>query len=451
MPARMFIVDPATGLWTRATGSGETITPPNPGLIHPGVMYSEAQLAQLATDVQDPGTNDRKSTYATLLTRTASIGANTGVAYSSTGWTPHPVPVVKRYQATSYTDVGDLDLIADGVAAVVHALIWRATGTRANASKACAILNAWSSTITGIQWGWPESATVSADGKLLAGWTAALFAQAGEIMSYSGWTAGVGETALDVDNLKRVLQDIWLPILIPAEVIGQHNWYASVINGLMQAAVFLDDKTTYAAAKAYWRQVIKSVMWMPGDTNQIPAMAASTPPASGLPIVPDGSRYNVSSVTRASILSYWQNPTSWPDGLSGELGRDFHHNAMIFALMGYAAETAYLQGDDLWSEEQARIVTATELFADVLRDIYVSGGSPSTWPFSKVPTDGSYTTSTQRTTFELLYMAYATRRGVSMPNTAALLSGYVRPSTYLIDTGPGIIAEGLMYRDNPGA
>ena len=453
MPARMYVIDSTSGLWVRATGSGETITPPNPGMIHPGVMYSEAQLATLAADVTAVGTNNRKTAWATLLGRTAAVGTNTGVAYSSTSWTPHPVPVVKRWQTTAYgSNVGDLDLITDGVAALIHALIWRATGVRASASKACAILNAWSSTITGIQNGWPESATVSADGKLVAGWTASLFAQAGEIMSYSGWSAGEGETALDVTNLKRVLTDIWLPILIPAEVIGQHNWYASVIAGAMNVAAFTDDKSAFDDACAWWRQVIRTVIWLPGDTNQIAAMASSTPPATGLPEVPDGSRYNVPTVTRSSILSYWQSPTSWPSGLSGELGRDFHHNSMIFALMGYAAETAYIQGVDLWSEEKTRIQTGMELFSDVLHDIYVdSQVPPSTWPFAKTATTGSYTTSAQRATGELVYMALHDRLGLSMPNTLAMLTDYQRThTTYLIDTGPGLVGEVVMYRDNPG-
>lgn len=451
MPGTLYVPGPA-GRWVAADGSGATFVVPNPTFTHPGVMYSEAQLATMAADVGATGSNTRKTSWATLLSRTASVGTNTGVAYSSLSWTPHPVPVVKRYQSGSFTDVGDLDLITDGVAALVHALIWRATGTRANGSKACTILNAWSSTVTAILNGYPESATVAADGKLLAGWTASLLAQAGEIMAYSGWTAGAGETALDDVNLRRVLTDIWQPILTPVEPIGQHNWYGAVINGAMQTAVFCEDRNAFDQACTWWRQVIRTVFWMPGDTNQILAMAASTPPATGLPEVPDGSRYNVPTVTRASILAYWQNPTSWPDGLSGELGRDFHHNAMIFALFAYAAETAYHQNVDLWAEAETRIATATELFAGVLRDIYVSGMStPTVWPFSKTATTNSFTTSTQRSTFELIYMALHDRRGVSMPNTLAMLTGYQRPSTYLIDTGPGIVGEAIMFRDNPGA
>jgi hypothetical protein len=449
MPATIWSV--VDGLWTRSDGSGQTTTSPA-AMVHPGVMYSEAQLQRMASDVNATGSNARKTVYGTLLTRTASGGTNAGTAYSSLSWTPHPVSVVKRYQSSSYTSVGDSDLVTDLVSALTHAMIWRLTGARASASKACQILNAWSSTITGIANGWPESANVAADGKLLAGWTASTAARVGEVLCYSGWSAGVGELDLNVANLKRVLRDIWQPILTPVEPIGQHNWHASVIDGAMQIAVFLDDANAFAAACDWWREIVQTVIWMPGDVNNIPAMAASTPPSSGLPRVPSGSRYNTTSVTRASILSYWQSPTSWPTGLSGELGRDFHHNAMIFALLGNAAETAYHQGVDLWSEHQARLVAGAEWFAGILRDVYVAGKiPPTTWPYAKTATSGSYTTASQRATWETLYMALAGRLGASMPNTAALLTDYVRTSTYIVDVGPGSIwCEGLTYRDNPG-
>lgn len=446
------MVNPLTGRWKRGNGTGTEIIVPIPDMNHPGVMYSQSQLDKMAVDVNAAGSNARKTSYNTLLTRTAPNGTNTGVAYSSLSWTPHPVSVVKRYQSGSYADVGDLDLITDGVAALTHAMIWRLTGSRPNASKACSIVKAWTDVITGIANGWPESSTVAADGKLLAGWTASVFARVGEIMTYSGWTAGGGETALDSVNLKRVLHDIWQPILTPVEPIGQHNWYAAVLDGAMQVAVYLDDKNAFASVCDWWRQIIRTVFWMPGDTNQIPAMAASTPPASGLPEVPTFSRYNVSTTTRSAILAYWQNPTSWPSGLSGELGRDFHHNAMIFAMMGNAAETAYHQGVDLWAEAQTRIVTAAEFFTDILHQIYVAGDTtPTGWPFAKTATTGSFTTADQRATFENIYMNYAVRKGVSMPNTLALLTDYIRPSTFIVSVGGGNIwCEGMTFRDNAG-
>ena len=421
-------------------------------LTHPAVMYNTTQLNVMAADITASGSNSRKTNYNTLLTRTAASGANSGTAFSSLSWTPAPVPVVKRYQSGSYTDVGDADLIADGIAALTHAFVWRLTGNRASASKSSAILNAWSSTITGIANGYPESSTVAADGKLLAGWTASTLARAGEIMAHSDWTAGGGETAFNAAQFKNRLQTIWQPILTPTEPIGQHNWFGAVIDGAMQTAVFLDDHEAFDNACAWWRDVVPTVFWMPGDTNSQPQLAASTPPSSGLPRVPAGSRYNVPTSTRSQLLSYWQNPLSWPAGLSGELGRDFHHNAMIFATVANAAETAWHQGVDLYGEEQTRIVTATELFAGFLNEIYVNGNtSPAGWPFAKSATSGSYTTSTQRATFELLYMHYHDRKGVAMPNTASLLVNYTRPSTFDIDTGPGMVfCEEMTFRGNAG-
>ena len=252
MPAELWVVDTVSGNWMRASNSGQTVIEPSPGMVHPGVMYSESQLSAMAVDVNSATSNPRKSTYATMLTRSPSGGTNAGLAFSSLTWTPHPVPIVKRYQSTAFTDVGDSDLVGDSVAALTHAMIWRLTGNRANASKAAEILNAWSSTITHIAWGWPESATVAADGKLLAGWTASPLCRAAEILTYSGYTAGVGETALNLPAMKAMIRDIWVPILLPYEVIGQHNWYCAVIDGAMQAAVLLEivhGKTTSAISE----------------------------------------------------------------------------------------------------------------------------------------------------------------------------------------------------------
>lgn len=431
----------ADGWKARGRTSGGGAPGGGSGFTHPGVMYSEAQLDLMATEANSSGSN-RQATYNTMLSRTAVGGTNVGMAYSSLSWNSHAISVVGRGSSGS-PDQGGSDLMADSMAALVHAMIWRLKGTRANASKACDILNAWSGTITQILF----DTTTWSDGKLLAGWTGTLLARAGEIMAYSGWTAGAGETALDKASLQNVLKTIWVPHINTNWNGGGANWLASFTDSMIQIGVFCDDQDVFDTGIAMWRGNVPAAFWMSGDTNSWPQLVSSTPPSSGLPISAPGTMYDRSTTSASSLRSYWRSPTSWPNGLEGEMGRDFHHTAMGYAATFNGAETAWHQGVDLYGEQQTRLVTSCELFAKFIYDTIVNGTNPpANWPFSAKPT--FYATATQRATWELAYMHYHTRQGVSMPNTLALLTSYTRPSTFNIDVF--IMSEELTYRDNAG-
>lgn len=411
------------------------------GFVHPGVMYSEAQLDLMATEVANSGSN-RKSKYDTMLSRTATGGTNVGMAYSSLSWTPHPLASIGRGSSGS-PDQGGSDLMADSMAALVHAMIWRLKGTRANASKASAILNAMSSTITQIMF----DTSVWSDGKLLAGWTGTLIARAGEIMAYSGYTATGGETAFNKAALQNLLKTVWVPQINTNWNGGGANWIQSFTDSMIQIGVFCDDQTIFDTGVAMWRGNVPSIFYMSGDVNSWPQLAASTPPASGLPISSPGTMYDKSSTSASSLRSYWRSPTSWPSGLEGEMGRDFHHTAMGYAATFNAAETAWHQGVDLYTEQQNRLVTSCELFTKYIYDTIIGGvNPPPNWPFSAKPT--FYATATQRAIWELPYMHYHNRKGVSMPNTLATLNGYTRGSTFDIDVF--IMCEEMTFRDNVG-
>ncbi len=421
----------------RTRGTGQ---PQEPVFVHPGVMYTDTQLSKMAQEVATPG--NRKNKYDTMLTRTANMGTNSGMAYSSLSWTPHPIASVGRGSSGS-PDQGASDLMTDSMAALVHALIWRLKGTRANASKACEIMNAWSGTINQILF---DTSTWS-DGKLLAGWTGTLFARSGEIMAYSSWTAGNGETAFNQTALQAKLKTIWVPLINTNWSGGGANWLASFVESMIQIGVFCDDRDVFNQGLSMWRGNVPGAFWMPGDTNRWSQLSSSTPPSSGLPISPPNTMYDRSSTSASSLRSYWRNPIAWPAGLEGEIGRDFHHAAMGYAATFNAAETAWHQGVDLYGEEQNRLVTSCELFSKYIYDTIVGGvNPPPNWPFASNPT--FYNTATQRTTWELAYMHYAVRRGVSMPNTLALLNGYTRANTFDIDTF--ICCEELTFRDNAG-
>jgi hypothetical protein len=413
--------------------------PPVGTFTHPGVMYSAAQLnyvkQQLAVGAQ-PWTTE----YSNVTTRTVSTTSESlsrGVAYSSLSWIPHPVSVVRRHSSGS-NSVGDADLICDGQAALVHALIWAYKGTRANALKAIEIINAWSGTITEIVY----DVSTSADGKLLAGWTGTLYARAAEIIRHTFTPAG-GETALNVTRLSQKFRDVWLPKLTVGHNGGGANWLMSFCDSIVQIGVFLDDQAVFEDGLAKWRQWVPSIFYMRTDVPRWSQLA-------GMPIPPPQTMYDVSTITEAKMRTYWYGLNTavgqHPNGVAGESGRDAHHSAMGFAAALNVAETCRHQGVDLYGEQRARLVAAMETNANWNYQRWVQGVlRPSGFPFAKDMV--GFATSTQRTTWEIGYQQYANRLGVSMPQTARLLADYVRPTTYVIDLM--IVGETLTHYGTP--
>jgi hypothetical protein len=448
----MYLRD-TTGKWV--SPGRQPQTPPNFSLVHPGVMYDNTQLTLMATEAADSTTN-RAAKYSTMLSRpTNYVGSANNPApkaYGDLGWIPTPWATVFRGKSgtgggTVRNTGGDSDLLGDGTAALVDALAWRIKGDRARASKSCDILNAWSSTITSILM---DATDAHSDGKLLAGWTGTLFARAGELMANSGWTAGAGETTLQKSALQNKLMTVWIPLVNTVWGGAGVNWHTSMGQTYVDIGVFCDDDPTYQGGLTFMRSIVPSTIWLTGDHNKWSWASASTPPSSGLPISMPGTGYDKASgslATPTALRSYWHDPTSWPTALHGEIGRDFHHTSMGFAGTGYACETARIQGDDLWTEFQSRLVPSAEMCTKFFYDVQISGvNPPASWPFAGSAT--FFGTSMQRATYELLYMHYHDRKGVSMPNTLAWLNAGCRGSTWDIDQH--VVSEELTYRGNTG-
>jgi hypothetical protein len=84
--------------------------------------------------------------------------------------------------------------------------------------------------------------------------------------------------------------------------------------------------------------------------------------------------------------------------------------------MVHAAETARIQGVDLYSEQATRITAALELHAQYL------GSAPPPSPCS-----GPLVAVTPDPTWEIGYNEYANRLGDALPNTEALIQ-IIRPT-----------------------
>ena len=111
------------------------LTTAEAGLVHPGALHTVDHLAAVKAGV-DAGSTPYASAWSRLISDPRS----------RTDWTAAPAAVLR----VGGEDVNYHDLLDDAHAAYQNALIWRVNGDEARARTACAILNAWSATLTSI-------------------------------------------------------------------------------------------------------------------------------------------------------------------------------------------------------------------------------------------------------------------------------------------------------------
>ena len=195
----------------------------------------------------------------------------------------------------------------------------------------------------------------------------------------------------------------------------------SMAEATMNIGIFTDDYATFDAGVAAWRAQVPAAIYLSGDSNTIPGLA-------GMPISPPDTMYAHTSTSRSSLGRCWYTPTRFISGLEGESCRDINHMAMGLGAMINGAETARLQGVDLYGEEQDRIVAALELNSGYVHDAVAGGQNPpANWvcPYPVNTTNGAW-----KVTWEIGYNHYANRLGIAMPHARQLLLDVVRPSAW---------------------
>ena len=140
-------------------------------------------------------------------------------------------------------------------------------------------------------------------------------------------------------------------------LVANGNWEAVMIEASMAIGVFNDDRDTFEKALSMWRARVPSYIYMKSD--------------GALPVSPPGTSYDATQ-----LGTYWGNLTQWPeDGIGQETCRDFHHLEYGFAGIVNAAETALIQGIDLYGEQAARLVAGFEFNAQFLDGVPHRAGS----------------------------------------------------------------------------
>ncbi|MEQ4206885.1 alginate lyase family protein [Actinopolymorpha sp. B17G11] len=359
---------------------------------HPGVLVSAGQLEFVRQKVAS-GAEPWATAFAAM--RSSALAS----------LTREPKPwVVVECGSNSNPNHGCTDEREDALAAYTHALLWNLTGEEAHARKATEILDAWSATLTG---------HTNSNAPLQAGWSGASFARAGELMrhTYDGWPAD------RVERFATMLREVHLPQVFDRRPGHNGNWELIMMDAAVGISVFLDDRESFDHAIGIWQRRVPAYFYLESD-GPLPH-----PP-------PDGGKD-----TPEELIDYWHGQTTFVDGLSQETCRNFGYVGWGIDATAHVAETARLQGLQLYSEVGERVTKALEFHAK-----YDLGADPPDWLC------GGTKERTLGPTLEVAFNHYHNRYGVRLKRTERLLeTPGVRP------TGANYFLawETLTHANNP--
>ncbi|NQX01476.1 alginate lyase family protein [bacterium] len=344
----------AVGTWA---GSASAMT-----FVHPGALSSKAELDFVKGRIQ-AGAQPWKGEFEQIRNSDLATRGPHGLANIDS----------KNHDANLSRD--------DAAAAYTQALLWYFSEDEVSARRSIAILNSWAN-LQGFTSGTEQD-------RLQAGWIGAVFASAAEIMRlYPGWTAG------EIGDLQAMFKKAFYPQLNTAS-----SWNGNVdltqIDAMMAIAVFNDDETEFRQGLARLKLRSPAYFYLKSD-GPLPR-----------PIAGDGG----------DPQKFWSNPAQWIDGLTQETCRDNgHHSQFGLGSALHAAEIAWHQGVDVYSENQQRFTAAMEFMASR----FLSGSMQGVCA-NDVPSPDRYDS------WEIGYNHYHRRRGVALPNTRQLINEQIRP------------------------
>jgi hypothetical protein len=250
------------------------------------------------------------------------------------------------------------------------------TGDVASANGAIATLKSWNGHAP-YQGGSVQSALEGA-------WAATVLAPAAEIMSqYPGWSDA------DKTATKNMFKTVFLPAML---LMSQWNGNVDLtqIDALLSIAVFLDDQVSFDKGIERLKLRLPAYFYQSTDAPAV--------------------RDYANGKNNWSTLGCW--PAKWVDGVTQETCRDNGHHAQ-FAIAGAlsALETAYIQGVDLYTPNQKRMVDAMELMSLQLSSKDMQGTCANNKTTYQHGDDDRYNT------LEIGYNHYHNRKGVPMPQT----------------------------------
>jgi Alginate lyase len=249
----------------------------------------------------------------------------------------------------------------DSAAAYTQALLWFYTQDERYAQKSAAILDAYSSTLvdhTGL------------DGSLFASWAAQYFVRAAEILRYT-YTPSAGLKSYDSARFTAMLERAFLPIVRNDEkaVRGRQgfwnaynsNWDLAAIDALAGIAVYLNDGRLFFSALDRWKTRVRTYVYVASDgPAPKPSPIIGRFKSEGCSWLENRADECDDKGSARQVRPVFQN------GQNAETCRDFGHSGLGLAALVNTAETAWIQGVDLYALEKERIMTAFSYAAQIL-------------------------------------------------------------------------------------
>jgi len=358
-----------------ALGAFRTAAAQSQPFKHPGVLVSQAQLDYIKVMV---AAHNEPFYSAYLKALNSNIGQ---LSYQIQG---PPATGIIECGPTSNPNFGCSAADNDSSAAYLQALLWYITGNHQYADNAIAILNKYAYNLKGY---------TNSNEPLQAAWDSEKFPRAAEIIRYSnaGWADA------DIQQFKTMLSTVILPRIINGST-SNGNWEISMIEGMINIGVFNDDLATFNKGVLYWKQRIPAYFYYHTDG------AAPVPAPRG-------------------TANWYGQPVydSRVDGISQETCRDFGHAQYGISGALDAAETAFIQGVDLYNDVASnalnRLTAALEFNAkyqlanSTSVPSYVCNGTVALQVY---PTD------------EIGYNNYHNRQSLDLPLTIQYLNQVIR-------------------------
>lgn len=260
---------------------------------------------------------------------------------------------------------------ADFSAAYLNAIMWMVTKDAAHAKRSMEILLAYADTLTTIP--------ATNDAPLLAGLEGFKIVYAAEVLKHT--YPGMKQNQLK--KITRMITGIFLPVIedfYKAPPYTNGNWGSIVTKTYMAAAIFLDNRKMYDKAKNFY----------------------------------------LNANDNGTIANYISGAT----GQVQESGRDQGHSQLGIGALATICEEAYVQGDDLYSALNNRLMLGFEYVArynlgddnvpfTTWKDIT---GKYSDWNVISTKGRGNFIPI-----YEMVYRHYVVRKGLSMPFTKQVI------------------------------
>jgi hypothetical protein len=307
--------------------------------VHPGIVVSQAQLDATRAAYQ--------AGNSIIVSQVNKAMASDYGSLTYTVQGPWPGGI-NQCGAYSTPNNGCSEADSDSNAAYVQALLWYITGNQTYANNAINIMNTYASNFKGYAGtnglSCP-SGTDCSNGPLQSGWDSEKWPRAAEIIRWgkpggngSGWSSS------SITAFSNMLKSIYQPVIQNGSGVNG-NWDMSMIDGMMQIAVFTENSSLLATARSFWQGRVPDLYYLQSvDGSNHAASPRGNPSWFGQSIF-NSTTTNVAQETCRDL-------THTEDSISGTI---------------LAAETDWIQGGSLYqdtgSAAQQRIVESMNMMA----------------------------------------------------------------------------------------